>query len=101
MKIVSDKKIYDNIKVIKSKYLSNGRLAVYVLGEKGFKKVISKNIPSSDITDPKTCAYIDTESYPWASAFLVDNSLAVSTTKTAKSGAVFFPEYQFDLGKMI
>ena len=60
---------------------------------------ITVNLADADCD--KDCAYVDTNNCPWAPRFLRQYKLAEPTGNYGSSGFCVYPEYKFDLTKLV
>lgn len=91
---------YD-IRLIKSIYPYNGRLAVVAYtpeGEPFATFTVCLDTPLS--SGNEALAFVDTNNHPNVEKFLKENGLAGPTGYMARSGFCLYPEYLFDLDKL-
>lgn len=87
--------------LIKEKY-SNGRPCILMLDKRGESICdVSVNIPRESVTDSSNCAFVDVNNCPWLIMFLIKNGIAMPTGIIGYSGFCEYPEYYFNLDKLI
>lgn len=89
---------YD-VSLKKSKYSSNGNLAIQMFESDGMPfATLTVNLGKKLKDD---LAYVDTNNCPWAETFIEKNGLGEPTDRIGQSGFCFYPQYKFDLSKIL
>ncbi len=93
------------VEIRKEKYLNNSRLAVQLVTvpDNELFAVITTNIAFPLSGDINTHAFIDTNNCGFwgVEKFLQENEIAKPTYYCGTSGYCVYPEYQFDLSKLV
>lgn len=87
---------------VKECYQRNKRLAVTLFDldtAEEFAK-ITVNLPQAS-TSGENCSFVDTNNCSWAEKLLTDSELAKPTKCVARSGYCIYPEYKFDVSKLL
>lgn len=97
-----DEECIYNLVPVKETYQKNGRLGVMLfdLDEAEEFALLTVNIPNA-MTSKENCSFVDTNNCSWAEKFLTENKLASPTKRSACSGYCTYPEYEFDISKLI
>ena len=86
------------VKPFKTFYTADNNLAVGVLFEDDEFEVLSVNLPESNSINPDE-AYVDTNNFPQAPEFIIENGLGEPTGEYAASGFCIYPLYRFNTDK--
>ena len=80
------------VKISAESYRVNGTLALMLTHENGDRDVLTVNL-GNPLLQSETRAFIDTNNYPDAESFIIENGLGTATGITARSGFVEYPLY--------
>lgn len=87
------------IRLIKTKYSYNNRLAIVVRDEDETPFTnLTVNLEFGPLEENQ--AFIDINNNPWAEEFLEKNNIAYYTGISAPSGYCIYPLYEFNLSKL-
>jgi len=97
MKVNTGHEEFD-VEVVLESYANNHNVAIELVDTGDFMSfaTITTNIEKL----PKGYACIDTNNYPWATDFLVENDLGYPTGTYMVSGFCTYPIYELNLDKM-
>lgn len=92
---------YD-VTLSKKSYANNGNLAIQMFEEEdGIPFPFATLTVNLDKKLPGDVAFVDTNNCPWAEAFIEENGLGSPTGRLGQSGFCFYPQYKFDLSKIV
>lgn len=91
-----------DVTLAKKNYQKEGNLAIQMYEEEdGIPFPFATLTVNLGKKLPPDTAYVDINNCPWGEEFIEENALGSPTGRLAQSGWCFYPEYRFDLSKII